>query len=193
LFISLCGILAGTAVPVNGQGGLTLHWPRSQKQTPGVELTLEEVKRSTGRRGTQIAYRIVSNGFPRDKTYKLQTSSLSSPKPTTWVTSIEVSETGALTAGRLNNQPMELSKFTLTIDDYNKGEFFMIEVVSEDGTVYARDRVHPFSIEARDGECRVLAELVTKDKKSFVIRDRFRSKHRCSDQLVGGRREGHEE
>jgi hypothetical protein len=92
LFISLCGILAGTADPVLSQDGLTLHWPRSQKQTPGVELMLEEVQRSPGRRGTQIAYRIVSNGFPRDKTYKLQTSSLSSPKSATWVSSIEVSE-----------------------------------------------------------------------------------------------------
>ena len=169
LFISLSGILAGTADPLLGQDGLTLHWPRSQKQTPGVELKLEEVLRSPGRRGTQIAYRIVSNGFPQDKSYKLQTSSLSSPKPATLVTSIEVSETGSLTVGHVQNQPMDLSKFTLTIDDYNKGEFLMIEVVSEDGTVYSRDRVHPFPIEARNGECRVFAELVTKDRKNFGI------------------------
>ena len=64
---------------------------------------------------------------------------------------------------------MDLSKFTVMIDNYNKGEFFMIEVVSEDGSVYARDRVHPFPIEARDGDCRVFAELVTKDRKNLGI------------------------
>jgi hypothetical protein len=168
LFV-VCGILAATADPAPGQDGRTLHWPRSQKQTPGVELILEEVKRAPGRRGTQIAYRIVSDGFPGGKTYKLQTSSLSSPKPATLATGIQVSETGSLTVGRIQNQPMDLSKFTMTIGDYNKGEFLMIEVVSEDGTVYASDRVHPFPIEARDGECRVLAELLTKDQKNFGI------------------------
>src|SRR6476661_5711443 len=141
LFISLCGILAGTADHVLGQEALTLHWPRSQKQTSGVELTLEEVQRSPSRRGTQIAYRIVSKGFPRDKTYKLQISSSSSPTPATWVTSIEVSDIGSLTVGRVQNQPVEPSKLTIRIEDYNQGEFFMIEVVSEDGTVYARERV----------------------------------------------------
>jgi len=169
LFIPLCGILGGTADHVLGQEALTLHWPRSQKQTSGVELTLEEMQRSPSRRGTQIAYRIVSKGFPRDKTYKLQISSSSSPTPATWVTSIQVSDTGSLTVGRVQNQPVEPSKLTIKIEDYNKGEFFMIEVVSEDGTVYARERVHPFPIEARDGECRVFAELVTKDRKSFGI------------------------
>jgi len=168
-FISLCGILAGTADHVLGQEGLTLHWPRSQKQTPGVELMLEEVQRSPGRRGTQIAYRIVSKGFLRGKTYTLRISSSSSPTPVTWVTSIEVSDTGSLTVGRVQNQPVEPSKFSVTIEQYNKGEFFMIEVVSEDGTVYARERVHPFPIEARNGECRVFAELVTKDRKNFGI------------------------
>src|SRR4029078_3680039 len=92
--ISLCGILAGTADHVLGQEGLTLHWPRSQKQTPGVELMLEEVQRSPGRRGTQIAYRIVSKGFPRGKTYTLRISSSSSPTPVTWVTSIEGARPG---------------------------------------------------------------------------------------------------
>lgn len=169
LSILLCGVLAGSADPVLAQDGPSAHWPRSPKQTPDVELMLEEVQRSPGRRGTQVAYRIVSKGFPRDKTYKLQMSSLSEPKPAALVTRIEVSETGSLTVGRVGNQnqPLEVSKFTITIDNYNKGEFLMIEVVSEDGVIYARDRVFPFPIEARDGECRVLAELVSKDRKSF--------------------------
>jgi hypothetical protein len=44
----------------------------------------------------------------------------------------------------------------------------MVEVVSEDGALYTRDRVFPFPIEARNGECRLLAELVTKDR-NFAI------------------------
>jgi len=104
----------------------------------------------------------VSKGFLRGKTYTLRISSSSSPTPVTWVTSIEVSDTGSLTVGRVQNQPVEPSKLSVTIEQYNKGEFFMIEVVSEDGTVYSRERVHPFPIEARNGECRVFAELVTK-------------------------------
>jgi hypothetical protein len=163
--------LAGSADSLLGQDVSSAHWPRSPKQTPGVELMIEEVQRSAGRRGTQVVYRIVSNGFPRDKTYKLESSSLSQPKPATLVTHIEVSDTGSLIVGRVGNQNqlLEVSKFAITIDNYNKGEFFMIEVVSEDGVVYARDRVYPFPIAARDGECRLLAELITKDRKSFGI------------------------
>jgi hypothetical protein len=44
--ICLSGILVSTGPHwVRGQGEVSLHWPRSQKQPPGVELTLEEVAR----------------------------------------------------------------------------------------------------------------------------------------------------
>ena len=170
LVICLSGILVSTGPNwVRGQGEVSLHWPRSPKQAPGVELTLEEVARKPGTRGTQIVYQIKSSGFPRDKTYRLQTSSLSSPKAAEWVTAIEASGTGALAVGRVKDQPIDVSKFTLAIENYNRGEFFMIEAVSEDGALYARDRVHPFPIESRDGDCHVWAELVTEDKRNFAI------------------------
>jgi hypothetical protein len=168
--ICLSGILVSTGANwLRGQGEESLHWPRSQKQAPGVELTLEEVTRQPGTRGTQIVYRIRSSGFPRDKTYRLQTSSFSSASLATRVTAIEASDTGSLAVGRVNDQPVDLSKFTLAIENYNRGEFFMIEAVSEDGAVYARDRVHPFPIEARDGDCHLWAELGSADKRNFAI------------------------
>jgi hypothetical protein len=45
----------------------------------------------------------------------------------------------------------------------------MIEVISEDGTVYASDRVYPFPIESSDRDCHVWAELISKNRKSFGI------------------------
>ena len=168
--ICLSGILVSTGASwIRGQGDVSLHWPRSQRQAPGVELTLEEVARKPGTRGTQIVYRIKSSGFPRDKTYRLQTSSFASPNTATWVTAIEASDTGSLAVGRVKDQPIDLSKFTLAIENYNRGEFFMIEAVSEDGALYARDRVHPFPIEARDGNCHLWAELTSEDKRNFAI------------------------
>jgi hypothetical protein len=85
------------------------------------------------------------------------------------VAAIEASDTGALAVGRVNDQPVDLSKFTFAIENYNRGEFFMIEAVSEDGAVYARDRVHPFPIEGRDGGCHLWAELASADKRNFAI------------------------
>lgn len=168
--VGLCVMLVSwDAERVLGQNAVTLHYPRSPKQTPGVELTLEEAEREPGRRGTRIGYRIVSKGFPSGKAYRLQTSSLKSPKPTTSMTAIEISGTGSLTTGRIGNQAIDLSQFTLAIEDYNKGEFLMIEVLSEDGAVYASDRVHPFPIESRNGDCRLWAELLNKDRKMFGI------------------------
>jgi len=148
----------------------TLHATRSPKHTPGVELTLDEVKREPGRHGTRITYRLNTSGFPRDKTYRLEVSSLSLSKPVTWVSGIRSDESGSLTNGKSpKDELIELTKLSLAVEDYNDGEFYMVAAVSDDGAVYAADRVYPFPIAADDGGCRVWAELLGKNRKTFGI------------------------
>ena len=48
----------------------TLHFPRNAKQTPGTVITLDEMKREKGRRGTRTTYRVSTSGFAPDKTYR---------------------------------------------------------------------------------------------------------------------------
>jgi hypothetical protein len=59
--------------------------------------------------------------------------------------------------------------FRIQISDYNKGESFRIEVVSEDESIYAADTVFPFPLVARDGQCQVWAELVTENRKNYAL------------------------
>jgi hypothetical protein len=147
----------------------TFHAPKTAKQTLGVALTLTELSRQPGRRGTRVIYRVTTAGFPDNKTYRLETSSLSDPVPTVWLRNIRA-ESGTLAAGEgADKASVDLSKLNLTIEEYNEGEFFMVEVTSDDGAVYAADRVYPFPIVASDGDCLVWAELLNKNRKSFGI------------------------
>ena len=128
------------------------------------------MKREKGRRGTRTTYRVSTSGFAPDKTYKMLFSSLAIPKPSVMLSGILVDETGSLVSGKTSSgQTVQLSKFTWTIEDYNKGEYLRVEIVSEDGSVYAVDELFPFPIEARDGPCHLWAAMVTKDRKAFAI------------------------
>ena len=73
-------------------------------------------------------------------------------------------------SGSLNGgTSVPMSELRLSIEDYNQGEFYMAEVISDDGGVYAVDRVYPFPIEAKDAGCHLWAELLKKDRKQFLI------------------------
>ena len=153
-----------------GAPAATLHFVKSPKQTTGVSLTLDEVSREKGRHGTMVKYRLTTSGFPTGKAYQLRVSSFSASKPIVYVTAIHADDSGALVGGSLQGgASLEVTKLILTIEDYNKGEFFMAEVVSDDDSVYAADRVHPFPIEAKDAGCHLWAELIKKDRKQFLI------------------------
>ena len=147
----------------------TLHSLRNAKQTPGTVVTLEEVKREPGRHGTRVTYRTATSGFPRGKTLRLQVSSLATPKPQTIISGIQADESGALTGKTGDGPTVALSKFDLTIDEYNNGEPFKIELISDDGSIYAADEVFPFPIEARKGTCHLWATMLNKDRNTFGI------------------------
>ncbi len=168
--IIACTELAAFADQVSDPVVSTLHSLRNAKQTPGTVVTLEEVKREPGRHGTRVTYRIATSGFPRGKTLRLQVSSVAIPKPQVIMTGIQADESGSLTTGKAGDGPrVALSKSVLTIDDYNNGEPFKIELVGDDGGVYAADEVFPFPIEARKGSCHVWAAMLTEDRKTFAI------------------------
>jgi hypothetical protein len=148
----------------------TLHAPRNPKQTHGTDIRLDEVKREKGRRGTKVTYRIKTSGFPRDKTFEMRISSSAEPGPITWLTGVHADDSGSLaSAVGPAGSPVDVSKLTSQIEDYNKGEFLMLEIVNDDGSVYAADRIYPFPVEAKEGSCHLWAELLSKDRKHFAI------------------------
>jgi hypothetical protein len=170
LFVCLT-VGARTQAPA-GESVATLHFPKNPKQTVGVNMSLDEVSRTKGGRyGTKVEYQVTSSGFPSGKTYQLKVSSLSISKPATFLTAVRADDSGALVTGVIGKSgtSAKVPNVMLTVEDYNKGEFYMAEVVSDDGSVYAVDRVHPFPIEANDRSCHVWAELLKKDRKQFLI------------------------
>ncbi len=68
-----------------------------------------------------------------------------------------------------NGEIVKFANFNYAIEDFNKGEAFRVEMVGEEGSVYAADEVFPFPIEARDGKCHLWAALLTEDRKTFGI------------------------
>jgi hypothetical protein len=102
---------------------LTLHSPRNPKQTLGTIVTLEEVKREQGRRGTRVTYRIATSGFSPAKTLRMQFSSLSIGKSVVILTGIQADESGSLARGKFKDgTSAQLANFDFTLEDYNKGE-----------------------------------------------------------------------
>jgi hypothetical protein len=68
-------------------------------------------------------------------------------------------------SGRLQN--LETTAFYREDDD--RGESLQIEVVADDGSVYAVDKVFPFPIEAKDGPCHVYAEVANATRDGYFL------------------------
>lgn len=86
------------------------------------------------------------------------------------LTGIGADETGSVASGKApDGLIVKFSKFKIGIEDYNRGEAFEVRLVSDDGGLFASDTVYPFPIEAQDGACHLWAQLMSTDRKAFLM------------------------
>jgi hypothetical protein len=153
--------------PVAGPTVLGLFLPPPPDQTPGVELRLQEMKRTRGPEGTRIRYRVISSGFPEARTY---TVTFERPLSSVFtLTDVRADKTGALREGRVEGKKTDLSRTSIEGQEYTRGEAHRVRVVSTDGTVRASATVFPFPIYAQEGDCLVWAEVVSTDYDRYEI------------------------
>jgi len=137
--------------------------------SPGVTLQLQEISRERGRRGTNVKYRLVPAGFPRDIVYTLWLWSAGS-EPEALLTGFVADTSGSIVCGDSTSlRAVSRSKLRWCggwISDWTAGGFlpgepYRIALVSTDESTRANALAFPFPLQSSDGTCRLRLELVS--------------------------------
>ncbi len=136
----------------------------SRYATPGVHLTLLEVKRTVLDSETEVTYKVQASGFPKGKTYTLwQTFTEGATKPL--LSGFYVDDSGQL----ISEQKLPLEQVPLRLRNFVDGERLEYGLISTDQTVRAFAKAVPFPIEARDGRCLLWLELISPEGNTFYV------------------------
>ncbi len=151
------------ALPVDEPGWFTRlpdeeHGVR--RSTPGVSLSMLELKRETGGEGSpEVTYAFKARDFPRDKVYSLW-AFYSYQDPARLLSRLVVDDDGVMVvdevtpdgSGQWEPAPLETA-LPLTLHSFKKGEEFRFGLISADEQIKAYTSVVPESLETRQGPC----------------------------------------
>ncbi len=148
----------------SGTAGQTLQWgPRYA--TPGVELTLQEVKRQRVSGKMRVDYTLLVSGFPEGKSFTLWAKPFgSSPILLKQFGELYVDPSGKFVAEKKTLRGIHLSAL-----DYSKGEPYEVALISTDQTIKAFAKVIPIPVATKEGRCRLWMELVSANGTAFAI------------------------
>ena len=134
--------------------------------TPGLELTLEEVKRESIDNDAAVVYHLLASGFAGNKIYGVWVRRLGRA-PELVLTDLHVHRSGSLILGR----GRMLEEILFTAVRFARGEPYEIGVISIEGGLRAFAKSIPFPITAKGygGRCRLTVELLSPKGTTFAI------------------------
>jgi hypothetical protein len=136
--------------------------------TPGVQLTLQELRRWTKGPKQGVDYGLVVSGLPKDKVFKLWHKNLGREPEFTSLT-VYLNSSGEVVFEGSDRKRGMLKQVRLSVVDFAKGEPLEYALISTDQTVRAFTRVVLFPIEAKDGECLLSVELASREGDLFLV------------------------
>ena len=140
-------------------------WER-QKATPGVVLTLQELRRWTRGSKQGADYRLVVSGLPKDKVFKLWVRNLGREPEFAFFT-VYVDSGGDVVFEGPNERVKQVS---VSLSDFAKGEPIEYALISTDQTIRAfTPLVVLFPIEAKDGQCHLSVQLGSRRGDLFLV------------------------
>jgi len=136
-----------------------------QNATPGVVLTLQELRRWTKDSKQGADYRVVVSGLPKDKIFKLWQKNLGREPEFVFLT-VYLDDSGDLVFEAPNKKFRQVS---VSLSGLAKGEPVEYALISTDQTVRAFTRVILFPIESKDGPCLLSMQLGSPRGDLFLV------------------------
>ena len=136
----------------------------SKYATPGVMLTVSELRRDTKGGKTIVVYKLTTSGLPQDKVYTLWSKELGREAEAPW-SGLRLDTSGNV----LVEQSGKAGEFRLTLSEYARGEPLEVMLVSNDRTQRGYARIIPHPIEAKGSSCRLSAQVGSQRGDVFGI------------------------
>ena len=150
-----------------------IPWPKPDldwwdwQDSHNAKLTIKEMERAQFDEGiwkgsTGVVIGFEASGYKEDEQYEFWLG-------TNKIADLRVGPSGQLTAVNSDGSfGPSLAKFEVVLGGFTKGEAVNAALVSSDRSYKAFARLIPFSLEARQGRCRLWLELLNSENNLFV-------------------------
>ncbi len=166
LAASLASALAAThAYGQTDVEKLSPHAFELRNATPGITLTLQEMRRWMKGPKHGVDYRLGVSGLPKDKRFKLWQKNLGREPALAFFT-VYLDGSGDVV---FETAAEKFKEVRLSLYDFARGEPMEYALISTDQTMQAFARVVLFPIEARDGQCLLSVQLGSREGDLFLV------------------------
>lgn len=143
------------------------------RSTHGAHLRLIETGRQRTPGTVQVDYRLEGGGFPAGKVYRLWQYALDEPAEAL-CGALVADASGALVpsdSAAVHESSLcgSFAGIALGAFEYLPGEPYRVAIISSDDSVRAFATAFPQPIESADGPCRLLLEMTSPDRRSFML------------------------
>src|SRR6058998_2272097 len=209
ILASSYGLVAALSMPLVAQGSVKQASARDSSRcewdprcsSPGVHLTLKEVKRGSERGRSRIDYELVASGLPSTKLFTLW-GNLIGEGPTALFTGISGDSSGAWTCTDSTAHAAEARapgthwclygyKLAFPAWGFAPSEPYRFALISTDETVHAYATAYPWPVEAASGTCHLLVGLIRRnefaiDGEGFQPGEEVHTTSRSDQEVIAG-------